>query len=346
MWLPKYLDKQYRLRNEEMARAHERFRPYYHDLVVDLLEEEEGEDRLSVWEKRTMKSSSSGKTTEDSRSTKEKSPPKVRNPRTPEQRNIHAASSQSLMRDNPVVSRGSQKTLFQSDINLSVFNETSPFKLSDIQPQVTDEEMQLRRKLAELETRRGVTTSQSIFMTNPRIEQSANQLLPIWNVSPAKGGNPFLSRHASGNFLVPSKQDDMKMAEQSGKISITTHAVTVNKVEFASSENLMRLKLDLEEGRQQGHYDLVRDSYISEAARLTINDAVSRVHKEQANAAFQQGKPFPQYQDFEWLEWTNDKFFEVIPPLLRLEQAVALNPMTNCLAQLRKLRYVYDNVIS
>ena len=66
MWLPKYQDKQYRLRNEEMAWAHEHFRPYYHELVVDLLEE--GEDRMSVWEKRTMKSSSSGKTTEDAKS--------------------------------------------------------------------------------------------------------------------------------------------------------------------------------------------------------------------------------------------------------------------------------------
>ena len=79
---------------------------------------------------------------------------------------------------------------------------------------------------------------------------------------------------------------------------------------------------------------------------MTINDAVSRVHREQSAQAFQRGEPFPQYQDYEWLEWTNEMFFEVIPPLLRLEQAVAVNPMTNCLAQLRKLEYVYDNVVS
>ena len=83
-------------------------------------------------------------------------------------------------------------------------------------------------ELAELESRRGVTTSKSLFMTNPRMEQSSNQLLPIWNVTPNKSVNPFLSRHVSSNFLVPSKQDDMKSAEQTGKISITTHAVTVN----------------------------------------------------------------------------------------------------------------------
>jgi hypothetical protein len=134
--------------------------------------------------------------------------------------------------------------------------------------------------------------------------------------------------------------------EGTSKISITTHAVTVSKVEYATADNLMRLKLDLEEGRQKGHYDLVRDSYISEAARMTINDAVSRVHREQAMVAFQRGDPFPQYEDYEWLAWENDKFFEVIPPLLRLEQAVAINPMTNCLSQIRKLVYTYDNLVS
>ena len=65
-------------------------------------------------------------------------------------------------------------------------------------------------------------------------------------MSPTKGVNPFLNRHVSSNFLVPSKQDDLKSAEQTGKISITTHAVTVTKVEFASSENLLRFELDLE----------------------------------------------------------------------------------------------------
>ena len=81
----------------------------------------------------------------------------------------------------------------------------------------------------------------------------------------------------------------MKKMESMGKISITTHAVTVKKVEYATAENLLTLKLELEEGRQKGHYDLVRDSYIGEVARMTINDAVSRVHREQAMAAFQKG---------------------------------------------------------
>ena len=72
LWLPKYQDKKYGLRKEVMARVHESFIPYYNDLVNDLLEE--GEDRMSVWDKRKMKSSSSGKTTEDTTSNKNKSP--------------------------------------------------------------------------------------------------------------------------------------------------------------------------------------------------------------------------------------------------------------------------------
>jgi hypothetical protein len=108
----------------------------------------------------------------------------------------------------------------------------------------------------------------------------------------------------------------------------------------------MKLKVELEEGRLKGHYNLVRDSYIGEAARMTINDAVSRIHMTQAQQAFQKGEPFPQYQDYEWLDWTNEKFFDTIPPLLRLEHAVAKVPMTDCLNQLRELKYVYDNFIS
>jgi hypothetical protein len=237
--------------------------------------------------------------------------------------------------------------MYQSDINLSVFNETSPFKLSDMSTGMTDEERRLRQQLvAIMEAKRGAKALQPLVSGYAQMEQSANQTIPIWNVSPTKITNPFLNRHASGDFLIPLKGDDRRKLEGNGKISITTHAVTVTKVEYATADNLLKLKLELEEGRQKGHYDLVRDSYIGEVARMTINDAVSRTHRDQAAQAFQQGKPFPQYQDYEWLEWENEKFFEVIPPLLRLEQAVAVNPMTNCLAQLRKLEYVYDNVVS
>jgi hypothetical protein len=214
--------------------------------------------------------------------------------------------TQKLMRDNPVVSQGSQKTMFQSDINLSILNETSPFKLSDIHTDMTEEEHQLRKLFAVIEARRG-----------------------------AKASQPILPEYASGDSLLPLKNDDLRKMEGTCKISITTHAVTVTKVDYATADNLMRLKLDFEEDRQKGHYNLVRDLYISEAARMTINDAVSRVHREQAMAAFQRDEPFPQYEDYEWLEWGNDKFFEVIPPLLRLKQAVAVNPMINCFAQIR-----------
>jgi hypothetical protein len=75
MYLSRYQDKREGLRKEEMARVHEEYVPYHHDLVIDLLEE--GEDRMSVWEKRTMGTTSSGKTTEEASSHRYPSPGKV-----------------------------------------------------------------------------------------------------------------------------------------------------------------------------------------------------------------------------------------------------------------------------
>jgi hypothetical protein len=109
-----------------------------------------------------MKSSSSGKTTEDSKSGRDKSPPKIQNLKTPDRRDDRFLLSPNLMRDNRVILRGSQKTIYPSDIILSVFNDTSPFKLSEIQPEITEEELQLRRKRAEFESKRGVTSQYDI----------------------------------------------------------------------------------------------------------------------------------------------------------------------------------------
>jgi hypothetical protein len=67
------------------------------------------------------------------------------------------------MRDNPVITQGSHGTIYQSDINLSVFNETSPFKLSDIQADMTDEEIKLRQQLAIMEAKRGAKAPQPSF---------------------------------------------------------------------------------------------------------------------------------------------------------------------------------------
>ena len=52
-------------------------------------------------------------------------------------------NNQELIRDNPLITQGSQKTIYQSDIKLSIFNETSPFKLSDIHMDMTEETHQL-----------------------------------------------------------------------------------------------------------------------------------------------------------------------------------------------------------
>ena len=90
-----------------MAKVHEYFVPYHSYLMLDLLD---GEDRMSVWEKRTIKSSSSGKTTEDKHSVRDNSPSKERrqsNMKTPTKPSGKGDSkimnTQELMRDNPVI---------------------------------------------------------------------------------------------------------------------------------------------------------------------------------------------------------------------------------------------------
>ena len=162
MYLPMYQDKSVGMRNEEMARVHENFVPYHNDLVLDLLEE--GEDRMIVWEKRTMKTSSSGKTTEEAASNRGYSPKKDRKGtlvNTPVKGRVQ--ETQTIIRDNPVITQESQKTIYQSDINLSIFNETSPFKLSDISTNMTDEERRLRQQLvAIMKAKRGAKALQPL----------------------------------------------------------------------------------------------------------------------------------------------------------------------------------------
>ena len=167
-----------------MARVHEDYIPFHSYLMIDLLED--GEDRMSVWERRTIKSSSSGKTTEDKHSVRDISPSKEQgqsNMKTPIKSSgkgdSRVMNTQDLMMDNPVITQGSHGTIYQSDINLSVFNETSPFKLSDIQVEMTEEERKLRQQLAIMEAKRGAKAPQP-SISYAMMQQSANQTIQIW----------------------------------------------------------------------------------------------------------------------------------------------------------------------
>ena len=118
-------------------------------------------------------------------------------------------------------------------------------------------------------------------------------------------------------------------------ISVTTRQLDVSQVTYASVQNLEKFKRELDTARLEGHSHVTRQTYLSENARDTIDDAVERAHEEQAFNSFQKGEPFPQYVKYEWFDWDDKRFFDVVPALLRLEQLGTKNPMLDCIEQLR-----------
>ena len=53
-------------------------------------------------------------------------------------------------------------------------------------------------------------------------------------------------------------------------------------------------------------------------------------------------KKLPPRTMHDWLKWDDVKFFEKIPPLLSLEQAIQEDPMSDCITQLPSLTYTYE----
>jgi hypothetical protein len=158
MWVHKYLDKGYGLRKSEIVQAHESYKPYYPDLVIDLVATSgtaDNTDRMSTWERKTVKSSSSGKTSTESKPDKgpndganNRSGDKIP-PREDSSRN-RVSQSGTFMGNNPVVSQHTQQTIASSGLNLSVFNESSPFKISEISDKVNEEEELIIKRYMEI----------------------------------------------------------------------------------------------------------------------------------------------------------------------------------------------------
>jgi predicted molibdopterin-dependent oxidoreductase YjgC len=123
--------------------------------------------------------------------------------------------------------------------------------------------------------------------------------VPIWTDTPEKITNIYQELHASGKFVIPTGSQDTNLVDKSGLITVTTRALSITRLEYASIANLELFKRELETARQEGHYHVKRETYMSEDVRDTIEDAVQRAHDEQAYTAFQQGKSFPQYMKYE-----------------------------------------------
>ena len=152
----------------------------------------------------------------------------------------------------------------------------SPLKISDIQDDLPEEEKSLMLKLKALQEKRGVTTSIVPKMFASAVATGATMRLkvPIWSPSQEKPTSVYQGQHASGNFMIPSAKEEADRIGKGGLISVTTRQLDVSQVTYASVQNLERFKRELDTARLEGHSHVTRQTYLSENARDTIDDAV------------------------------------------------------------------------
>jgi len=297
--MDKYMDKEYKLKRSEVVRAHQEWTPYHPYLVIDIAPEDSKDDctvdGMYQWDNRTLKSSSTGRTTNSSRGGG--SPPQDPNKKVTASKDVPKTPEYF----NPVLSgTKSSKPFVDSGFSLSFGSFNSPLKISDIQDDLPEEEKALMRKLKALQEKRGVTTSSAPKTFASAVETGATMRLkvPIWSPTQEKPTSVYQGQHASGNFMMLSAKEEADRMK-GGLISVTTRQLDVSQVTYASVQNLEKFKRELDTARLEGHTHVTRQTYLSENARDTIDDAVERAHEEQAFNAFQKGEPFPQYVKYE-----------------------------------------------
>ena len=70
---------------------------------------------------------------------------------------------------------------------------------------------------------------------------------------------------------------------------------------------------------------------------LDCINTLARIYDQQNAALYYQGRSLPPPVPFDWVDWSDDKFFEKVPQLMRLEQSTQDDLVTDCLAQIPKL---------
>ena len=120
--------------------------------------------------------------------------------------------------------------------------------------------------------------------------------------------------YSSRDFIVPERQD--LNAAGGRTISFLTKPLIIEKVEDATYENLLKMKEQVQQGCRYEHSIIDKKGYFSKIAKRTIEDIMTRIYEEQSTMLFY-------HHLHDWLDWLDDvKFFEKIPPLFRLEQAI------------------------
>ncbi len=104
---------------------------------------------------------------------------------------------------------------------------------------------------------------------------------------------------------------------------------------------LTKMKEQVERRYRDGYTDTDRDRYFDKPTKRTIEDTLARIYDQHNAALYYQGRSLPSRVPFDWVDLSDDKFFEKVPQLMRLEQSIQEDPITNCLALIPKLTYTY-----
>jgi hypothetical protein len=142
-----------------------------------------------------------------------------------------------------------------------------------------------------------------------------------------------IASHNSRGLVVPRNAN---LQDGRRSVSFLTKELKIDMVTEASYATLIKMKEQVERGYRDGYTDIDRDQYFDKPTKRTIEDTLARINDQQKAALYYQGRSLPRVP-FVWVDWSVVKFFEKVPQLMRLEQSIQDDPVTDCLAQIPKL---------
>jgi hypothetical protein len=147
-----------------------------------------------------------------------------------------------------------------------------------------------------------------------------------------------IANHNSRELIVPRHAN---LQDGRRSVSFLTKELKIDMVTEASYVTLTKMKEQVERGYRDGYTDTDRDQYFDKPTKRTIEDTLARIYDQQNAALYYQGRSLPPRVPFDWVDLSDDKFFEKVPQLMRLEQSIQEDPITDCLALIPKLTYTY-----
>jgi len=153
----------------------------------------------------------------------------------------------------------------------------------------------------------------------------------LWG--PESASHPMLrsniANHNSRGLIVPhhaNLQDGLR------SVSFLTKELKIDMETESSYATLTNMKEQVKRGYRDGNTDTDWDRYFDKPTKRTIEDTLARIYDQQNAALYYQGRSLPPRVPFDWVDLSDDKFFEKVPQLMRLEQSIQEDPITDCLA--------------